>query len=161
MRLCVIHINAESGSGPYTEQIDAIFRKIKRPDTELVHRYTRLKRASDTIFAYPYLLNKLDVIHHFADADREGFDGAMVACSGDPGVAEARSLTSLPVVGPFEAALHLACGYAYKFGVVTVEETRLEGATDHLVVPLSHTALHFSRAVARQVQHFLRDGRFV
>ena len=46
-------------------------------------------------------------------------------------------------------------------GVVTVEETRLEGATDHLVVPLSHTALLFSRAVARQVQHFLRDGRFV
>lgn len=122
MKLCVIHINAEAGSGPYTEQIDAIFQRIKRPDTTLVHRYPRLKRASDTIFQYPYLLNKLDVIHHFIDADREGFDGAMVACSGDPGVAEARSLTDIPIVGPLEASLHLACGYAYKFGVVTVED---------------------------------------
>ena len=45
-------------------------------------------------------------------------------------------------------------------GVVTVEETRLEGATDHLVLPLSHTALLFSRTVAHQVQHFLRNGGF-
>jgi allantoin racemase len=133
MKLCVIHINAESGSGPYTEQIDAIFQKIKRADTTLVHRYARLKRASDTIFAYPYLLNKLDVIHRFVDADREGFDGAMVACSGDPGVAEARSLASIPIVGPFEAALHLACGYAYKFGVVTVEDRAWSEVCEMLV----------------------------
>jgi 8-oxo-dGTP pyrophosphatase MutT (NUDIX family) len=45
-------------------------------------------------------------------------------------------------------------------GVVAVEETRLEGATDHLVLPRSHTALIFSRAVAAQVVHFLRHGRF-
>jgi 8-oxo-dGTP pyrophosphatase MutT (NUDIX family) len=45
-------------------------------------------------------------------------------------------------------------------GVVTVEETRLEGATDHLVLPLSHLALIFSHTVARQIAHFLRNGRF-
>jgi allantoin racemase len=133
MKLCIIHINAESGSGPYTEQIDAIFNKIKRPETTLVHKYARLKRASDTIFTYPYLLNKVDVIHRFVDADREGFDGAMVACSGDPGVGEARSLASIPVVGPMEAALHLACGYAYKFGVVTVEDRAWSEVCEMLV----------------------------
>jgi 8-oxo-dGTP pyrophosphatase MutT (NUDIX family) len=45
-------------------------------------------------------------------------------------------------------------------GVVTVEETRLDGATDHLVLPLSHLALIFSRRVAGQAAHFLRHGRF-
>ena len=45
-------------------------------------------------------------------------------------------------------------------GVVTVEETRLEGATAHLELPLSHTALLFSRTVAKQTEHFLRRGRF-
>jgi 8-oxo-dGTP pyrophosphatase MutT (NUDIX family) len=45
-------------------------------------------------------------------------------------------------------------------GVVTVEETRLEGAADHLVLPLSHTALIFSRRVAAETAHFLRHGRF-
>lgn len=122
MKLCIIHINAESGSGPYTEQVAKIFEKVKQPGTTLVHRYARLRRASDTIHAYPYLMNKLDVIHNFIAADREDFDGAMVACTGDPGVLEARSLCSFPIVGPMEAALHLACGYAYKFGVVTVQD---------------------------------------
>jgi 8-oxo-dGTP pyrophosphatase MutT (NUDIX family) len=45
-------------------------------------------------------------------------------------------------------------------GVVAVEETRLEGATDHLVLHVSHTVLVFSSAVAAQVVHFLRHGRF-
>lgn len=134
MKLCVIHINAEKGSEPYTAQIDAIFNKIKRSDTTITHRYARLKRASDTIFQYPYFLNSLDVIHHFVAADREQFDGAMVACSGDPGVSVARSLASIPIVGPFEAALHLACGYAYKFGVVTVQDRAWLDACEMLVV---------------------------
>jgi 8-oxo-dGTP pyrophosphatase MutT (NUDIX family)/pimeloyl-ACP methyl ester carboxylesterase len=45
-------------------------------------------------------------------------------------------------------------------GVVSVEETRLAGATDHIVLPLSHTALVFSRTAARQIAYFLRHGRF-
>jgi 8-oxo-dGTP pyrophosphatase MutT (NUDIX family) len=45
-------------------------------------------------------------------------------------------------------------------GVVTVEETRLAGTKDHLVLPVSHTALVFSPTVAAQTAHFLRDGRF-
>jgi 8-oxo-dGTP pyrophosphatase MutT (NUDIX family) len=45
-------------------------------------------------------------------------------------------------------------------GVVAVEETRLEGATDHLVVSLSHLALVLSRRVAAETAHFLRHGRF-
>lgn len=45
-------------------------------------------------------------------------------------------------------------------GVVSVEETRVPGAADHLVLPLSHTAMLASRRVAEQTAHFLRHGRF-
>jgi dATP pyrophosphohydrolase len=45
-------------------------------------------------------------------------------------------------------------------GVIAVDETELKGATDHLVLPLSHTALLFSRTVARQIVHFLQNGCF-
>lgn len=134
MKLCIIHINAEKGSEPYTAQIDAVFNRIRRPETVLTHRYARLKRASDTIYQYPYLLNALDVIHHFQQADRDGFDGAMVACSGDPGVTVARSLANIPIVGPFEAATHLACSYAYKFGIVTVQDRAWFDYCDQLVL---------------------------
>jgi pimeloyl-ACP methyl ester carboxylesterase len=45
-------------------------------------------------------------------------------------------------------------------GMVTVEETRLDGATDHIVLPVAHTSLLWSREVARQTEHFLRTGQF-
>lgn len=45
-------------------------------------------------------------------------------------------------------------------GTVTVEETRLEGATDHLVLHVSHTSMLLSSAVADAVARFLATGRF-
>ena len=45
-------------------------------------------------------------------------------------------------------------------GMVTVEETRLAGAADHIVLPVAHTSLLWSREVARQAEHFIRTGRF-
>jgi pimeloyl-ACP methyl ester carboxylesterase len=45
-------------------------------------------------------------------------------------------------------------------GMVTVAETMLPGAVDHLVLKLSHTALLMSARSAREVVHFLEHGRF-
>ena len=45
-------------------------------------------------------------------------------------------------------------------GVVAVAETRLRGASDHLLLPVSHTGLLFSRRTARAVCRFLRRGSF-
>jgi pimeloyl-ACP methyl ester carboxylesterase len=45
-------------------------------------------------------------------------------------------------------------------GTVMVEETRLPGARDHLVLPVTHTGMLFSSEVARQTAAFLRNGRF-
>jgi hypothetical protein len=46
-------------------------------------------------------------------------------------------------------------------GTIFVEETRLQGIADHLVIRISHTALPFSSTVARQTAAFLNDGRFL
>jgi len=45
-------------------------------------------------------------------------------------------------------------------GTVAVSETRLPGARDHIVLPVTHTGMLFSRAVADQAAAFLRHGRF-
>ncbi len=45
-------------------------------------------------------------------------------------------------------------------GTVAVAETRMPGATDHIVLPVSHLGLLLSARVAREVGSFLRDGRF-
>jgi pimeloyl-ACP methyl ester carboxylesterase len=45
-------------------------------------------------------------------------------------------------------------------GTVTVEETRLEGATEHLVLPVSHTGMMFAESVVEAIAAFLATGRF-
>jgi pimeloyl-ACP methyl ester carboxylesterase len=45
-------------------------------------------------------------------------------------------------------------------GVVAVEETRFDNMKDHVVLPVSHTQMLLSSAVARNVASFLRTGRF-
>ena len=46
-------------------------------------------------------------------------------------------------------------------GTIFVEETRLPGILQHLVLRISHTALPFSSTVARQTAAFLSDGSFI
>lgn len=45
-------------------------------------------------------------------------------------------------------------------GVVRVDETRHPRLADHVVMPVAHSEMLVSRAVAAQVASFLRNGRF-
>lgn len=45
-------------------------------------------------------------------------------------------------------------------GTVSVEETQLKGATDAIVLPVSHLGMLMSSQVAHQVITFLRTGKF-
>jgi pimeloyl-ACP methyl ester carboxylesterase len=45
-------------------------------------------------------------------------------------------------------------------GTVAVSETRLAGASDHIVCRVSHTSMLFSKGVAEKVGRFLRHGAF-
>ncbi|WP_298399259.1 hypothetical protein [Sphingobium sp.] len=45
-------------------------------------------------------------------------------------------------------------------GKVSVAATHVAGQSDHLILPVAHTAMIYSQPVADQVAHFLREGRF-
>lgn len=53
-------------------------------------------------------------------ADR-GYDAVVIACAADPAVAVAKTISSVPVTGPMEAALHTAAGLGGRLGVVTAK----------------------------------------
>ena len=45
-------------------------------------------------------------------------------------------------------------------GTIAVAETRLDGMTDHITLPVSHFGMLISYAVTGQTIHFLQHGRF-
>ena len=54
-----------------------------------------------------------------------GYDAAVIAAFGDPGLIAARELFDLPVVGMAEAAMLTACQLGQRFGIVTFSGTLL------------------------------------
>lgn len=141
MRIGVVHVTTEAASGPYTELITANFERAKADGTEILHRFvSHLRRATDTALAYPTLLNKVDVIAEMVALERDGADAVFVACSGDTGVAEARGVLTIPVVGPMEAAMSLALGYGWRFGFVTVADPPWSSNLNQMVQAYGLTA---------------------
>ena len=45
-------------------------------------------------------------------------------------------------------------------GTVYIEETKIEAATDHIVLPVSHTGMLVDKTVAAQTKCFLQHGQF-
>jgi len=83
--------------------------------------------------AYEEYLSVPEAAELVVHAEDEGYDAAVLGCFGDPGIDALREVASrLVVVGPGEAAFHLATMLGEGFGIVTV--------TRGVVNPLRHLA---------------------
>ena len=113
-----------------TEKMAASARAIARPGTEIVAVSPSMGPASieshyDEALAVPGLLQEV------ARGERDGVDGYVIACFGDPGLLAARELARGPVVGIAEAAMHMASFIGSRFSVVTTL-ARTTGIAWHL-----------------------------
>lgn len=89
---------------------------------------------------YDEAVAAIGIIEEVLRGERDGIDGYVIACFGDPGVAAAREIARGPVVGMSEAAVHMATLVADSFSIVTLPaRTRIHaermvrevGATHH------------------------------
>lgn len=113
-----------------TEKIGACARAVARPGTQVVAVSPAMGPVSieshyDEALAVPGLLQEI------AAGERDGCDGYVVACFGDPGLKAARELARGPVLGIAEAAMHVASLIGSAFSVVTTLE-RTVGQAWHL-----------------------------
>ncbi|RLC92575.1 MAG: hypothetical protein DRI39_08110 [Chloroflexi bacterium] len=124
MRLCLVHITElpQEFHDAWLGAVEQSFRKVLRPDTEVVLKPIRRGLKGDNVldFDNPYFafLDRREIIEAFIEADAEGFDAASVHCFGDPGVKEARAVVNMPIFGPGESSLHFACQLGRRFAII-------------------------------------------
>ena len=113
-----------------TDSMANCARAVASPGTRLVAATSTMGPPSiegwyDESLALPGLLAEVE------SGERDGIDGYVIACFGDPGLYAARELARGPVVGIAEAAMHAASVIAPSFAVVTTL-ARTTGMAWHL-----------------------------
>lgn len=126
MKICYVNINAEKASRPFLSLVQEIYAKLLRPDTQMDIKSVSpgLERITDG-HPYFYFLNKRQIIEKIIEAEREGYDAAVVGCFLDPGVSEARGIVNIPVIGLAESTMHFACQLGHKFCLIIPDEPAL------------------------------------
>lgn len=127
MRLLVVNANT---SPQVTDLVVQEARRAAQPGTEIVAATGRFgariisTRAENAIAQHA--LVELVAEHH------RGCDAVLIGVSYDTGLAAARELLPIPVVGMTEAALHSACFLGGRFGMITFDR-RSEAAYREIV----------------------------
>lgn len=114
-----LNLDLKSAKKSYDKIFLENLKKVARSDTEIeIHP---VKRSSYMIEAsYMELLNNVQLIDGIIEAEKQGYDAAIIGCANDPGLQQARQAVDIPVIGVTEAAMHLACMLGHKFGLITV-----------------------------------------
>lgn len=65
------------------------------------------------------------IIEKVIEAEKEGYDAAVIYCGDDPAVAAAREIANIPVIGPGKISMLVANDLAYKFSILTVLDSMI------------------------------------
>jgi Asp/Glu/hydantoin racemase len=97
------------------------FRLAAAEDDELVSRYSTAGFTNADFAGNRYVtaINLVSVYHQAVQAERQGFDGAIITCVFDPALAETRRAVGIPVVGLCEATLTMASLVGQRFGLIS------------------------------------------
>lgn len=60
------------------------------------------------------------IIDVLINAEKEGYNGAIIGCFDDPGIDAAREVVSIPVIGPGEISLLMACLLGTSYSIISI-----------------------------------------
>jgi allantoin racemase len=134
-KICFVNITVEKISEPYYDLVKQLFPKVLSPGTEVSFKYVEpgMESLAVSSSAYFDLLNKKEIIEKIMEAEKEGFDAALVGCFEDPGVREAQEVVNIPVIGIGEASMLLACMLGNRFGIVTANDNKVVNYLEVLI----------------------------
>jgi allantoin racemase len=105
------------GTGTSDPHLLSVIERVRRKDVEPV--VIHLPKGPDhTEYHYYEHLVTHDVLNEVRRAEAEKFRAVIIGCFYDPALREARELVSIPVVGPAESTMLVACTLGHKFSIL-------------------------------------------
>jgi allantoin racemase len=129
MKVIVVQVIAaeeKSESGDFCKGWAHLMRKnmdlVKNKDTELTFRFPSWGSQGLDAFLFSHIhhLNDKSTFHAIVQAEKEGYDAALVTCYFDPMLRDIRQAVNIPVVSLAESSMLLATMMGSKFGVVSI-----------------------------------------
>ncbi len=112
-------------------QLKNLLKKYAFPGTEVfVRKVTRgtesIESRLDEVYAAPVILDEV------YQAEKDGFDACIVGCAGDAGVAVAKDVARIPVIGPLEASIAVAQILGRRFVFLWTLPERIRSVEDRV-----------------------------
>ncbi len=105
-------------SEPYIRHLAAYLNKIKNEDTELI--ISEMDPPDDYahgVMEYRCGYQAMQIVY---EAEKNGFDAVILGHFQDSGLAEAKSIVDIPVLGLGESSMLHACLLARRIGLITI-----------------------------------------
>lgn len=145
------------GTDTFDEPIRELFERVKRPDTEVEVR--SLGRGPHHLEYHAYEAAVVpDILAAVAQAERDGFDVAVIGCFYDTGLRAAREVaTRIAVAAPCESALHIATTLGDSFSVIVGRRKWIPEMRDNVLRYGYRDRLASFKAVELGVHDFQAD----
>jgi len=157
------------GTGASDPHLLSVIERVRRRDVEPV--VVHLPKGPDhTEYHYYEHLVTHDVLNEVRRAEAEKFRAVIIGCFYDPALREARELVSIPVVGPAESTMLVACTLGHKFSILVgrrkwipkmESNARMYGLAERLasIRPLGIRVVEMLAEQKRLKESAAREGR--
>ena len=113
-----------TGAEGFYERLKSNWRKVGKPDSELVIK-APVKGTSEFRYSivghmYADMLRTIEMVEGAVQAEREGYDAAVIGCFGDPGLDVLEALVDIPVTGPAKAGILMGQAVGTRMAFVTL-----------------------------------------
>jgi len=103
----------------FNKETEEFFRKHASEDFEIDVVNIKFGPASIETY-YDAEVAASFIVREVERAEKAGYDAVIINCFDDPALDAAREAVNIPVVGPGEASIYLACILGEKFSILTV-----------------------------------------
>ena len=102
----------------WNEPVEKEMNKYKDNDTSI--DIINIEKGPESLeCTYDEVWSELFTVQEAEKAEREGYDGVIIYCFGDPGLRAAKEKLNIPVVGINEPSIHIASILGDKFSIIS------------------------------------------